>query len=183
MARKRDRAFAISVALLFFVSAFGFSFWVIWQETQGNSSSSSTGSATAAANCTDTPPPTTLALTPPATAYIPKTAPTSLQITDLVKGKGKTAASGSCLVVKYYGTLATTGIVFDEDYTTTQGFEFQLGQHQVITGWDEGLVGMKVGGTRQLVIPSALAYGNQSPSSAIPANSNLVFVVYLESIK
>jgi peptidylprolyl isomerase len=182
MARKRDRAFAISVALLFFVSAFGFSFWVIWEEASSNSTSS-TNSATAAASCSDTPPPTTLALTPPATAYIPKTAPTNLQVTDLVKGKGKTAASGSCLIVKYYGTLATTGIVFDENYTTTQGFEFQLGQHQVISGWDEGLVGMKVGGTRRLVIPSSLAYGTQSPSASIPANSNLVFVVYLDSIK
>ena len=182
MARKRDRAFAISVALLFFVSAFGFSFWVIWQGIS-NKSSNTTGSATTAANCTDTPPPTTTTLTPPATAYIPPSPPKTLGINDLVKGKGTTAASGSCLIVKYYGTLATTGIVFDENYTTTQGFEFQLGQHQVISGWDQGLVGMKVGGTRRLVIPSALAYGTQSPSAAIPANSNLVFVVYLESIK
>jgi peptidylprolyl isomerase len=183
MARKRDRAFAISVAALFFVSAFGFSFWVIWQAVDSSSSNNSAATATTAASCTDTPAPTTAALTPPATAYIPKTAPKSLQITDLVKGKGAAAASGSCLIVKYYGTLATTGIVFDENYTTKQGFEFQLGEGQVIPGWDQGLVGMKVGGTRRLVIPSALAYGTESPSAAIPANSNLVFVVYLESIK
>ena len=182
MARKRDRVFAISVAALFFISAFGFRFWVIWQAVS-NSSSNSTSTATTAANCTDTPPPTTLARTPPATAYIPPSAPKTLQITDLVKGKGTAAASGSCLIVKYYGTLATTGIVFDENFTTTQGFEFQLGENQVIPGWDQGLVGMKVGGTRRLVIPSALAYGTQSPSAAIPANSNLVFVVYLETIK
>lgn len=181
MARKRDRAFAISVALLFFVSAFGFSFWVIWQAVDSNSNNNS--ASTTASSCSDTPPPTTLPLSPPATAYIPKTPPKTLGIDDLVKGKGATAADGSCLIVKYYGTLATTGIVFDENYTTKQGFEFELGQGQVIPGWDQGLVGMKVGGTRRLVIPSSLAYGTESPSAAIPANSNLVFVVYLEAIK
>ncbi len=180
MARKRDRVFAISVAALFFVSAFGFSFWVIWQAVSNNSSTSSSA-ATAAAKCTSGEP-AALQLTPPATAYIPKGPVTSLQITDLVKGKGQAAASGDCLTVKYYGTLATTGIVFDEDYTTKMGFKFQLGEGQVIPGWDQGLVGMKVGGTRRLVIPSSLAYGSQSPSAAIPANSNLVFVVYLVSI-
>jgi peptidylprolyl isomerase len=182
MARKRDRIFAISVAALFFVSAFGFSFWVIW-EAVSNNSSSTTGSATTAASCSDTPPPAAPTQTPPATAYVPTSPPKTLQITDLVKGKGKTAASGDCLIVKYYGTLATTGTVFDENYTTTQGFEFQLVQGQIIPGWVQGMVGMKVGGTRRLVIPSSLAYGTQSPSAAVPANSNLVFVVYLESIK
>jgi FKBP-type peptidyl-prolyl cis-trans isomerase len=182
MARKRDRIFAISVAALFFISAFGFSFWVIW-EAVSNNSSSTTGSAATAASCSDTPSPTALTLTPPATAYVPTSPPKTLQIADLVKGNGKTAASGDCLIVKYYGTLATSGIVFDENYTTTQGFEFQLGQGNVIPGWDQGLVGMKVGGTRRLVIPSALAYGTQSPSKAVPANSNLVFVVYLVTIK
>jgi peptidylprolyl isomerase len=106
-----------------------------------------------------------------------------LQVTDLTVGKGKAAADGGCLTVKYYGTLATTGIVFDEDYTTKTGFMFELGAGKVISGWDQGLVGMKVGGTRRLVIPSSLAYGSQSPSAAIPANSNLVFVVYLVAIK
>jgi peptidylprolyl isomerase len=182
MARKRDRVFAISVAALFFVSAFGFSFWVIWQAVSSNNSDSTTA-ATTAATCSDTPPPSALTLTPPASAFIPKPPIKTLGINDLVKGKGKTAASGDCLIVKYYGTLATTGIVFDENYTTAQGFEFQLGEGQVIRGWDQGMVGMKVGGTRRLVIPSSLAYGTQSPSASIPANSNLVFVVYLVSIK
>jgi len=181
VARKRDRAFALSVAILFFVSAFGFSFWVIWQAVNNNSSSTSTPPATST-SCTSAQP-AALSLTPPSTAYIPPSPVTKLQVTDLVVGKGKTAASGSCLTVKYYGTLATTGIVFDEDYTTKTGFMFQLGASQVIPGWDQGLVGMKVGGTRRLVIPSALAYGSQSPSAAIPANSSLVFVVYLVAIK
>jgi peptidylprolyl isomerase len=180
MARKRDRIFAISVAALFFVSAFGFSFWVIWQAV---SSSNSNNSSTASTSTCTSGTPAANPLTPPATAFIPTGAVTKLVITDLVKGKGKTAASGDCLTVKYYGTLATTGIVFDEDYTTKTAFKFQLVSTQVISGWAEGLVGMKVGGTRRLVIPSALAYGSTSPSAAIPANSNLVFVVYLESVQ
>jgi len=181
MARKRDRVFAISVAALFFVSAFGFSFWVIWQAVSNNSNNNSSSSNTSSTCTSGTP--VAAALTPPATAFIPTGAVTKLVVTDLVKGKGKTAASGSCLTVKYYGTLATTGIVFDEDYTAKTAFKFQLGANQVIPGWDQGLVGMKVGGTRRLVIPSALAYGTQSPSAAIPANSDLVFVVYLESVQ
>jgi FKBP-type peptidyl-prolyl cis-trans isomerase len=85
--------------------------------------------------------------------------------------------------MKYYGTLATTGVKFDENYTEATAFAFTLGGGQVIEGWDKGLVGMKVGGTRRLVIPAAQAYGSQSPSAAIPANSDLVFEVKLLRIQ
>ncbi|TAH33997.1 FKBP-type peptidyl-prolyl cis-trans isomerase, partial [Candidatus Saccharibacteria bacterium] len=87
-----------------------------------------------------------------------------------------------CLVMKYQGNLASDGTVFDENYTKDQSLQFTLGAGKVIKGWDEGLVGMKVGGTRRLVIPASLGYGSQSNAS-IPANSDLVFTVKLEQIK
>lgn len=179
MARKRDRVFALSVAALFFVSAFGFSFYVIYQAVTSNSSSDT--ASTSSATCTSSTP-AAAALAQP-TSYIPSGPITSLQATDLTVGTGKAAVKGDCLIVKYDGSLASNGTVFDQDFTADTAFEFQLGAGQVIPGWDQGLIGMKVGGTRRLVIPSSLAYGNQSPGASIPANSNLVFVVYLISIE
>jgi peptidylprolyl isomerase len=114
--------------------------------------------------------------------YKPEGKVSELQTTDLEEGTGAAAKSGDCLVMKYYGTLATNGTKFDENFTSDQGFKFQLGAGQVIKGWDEGLVGIKQGGTRRLVIPANKAYGSQAAGS-IPANSDLVFVVKLESIK
>jgi FKBP-type peptidyl-prolyl cis-trans isomerase len=107
----------------------------------------------------------------------------SLQITDLQKGSGPATKDGDCLVVKYYGTLVSNGTEFDENFSKPTAFAFLLGQGQVIKGWDVGMVGMKAGGTRRLVLPAALAYGSQSPSPAIPANSDLVFVVKLLRIQ
>jgi peptidylprolyl isomerase len=107
-----------------------------------------------------------------------------LEITDEVVGTGATAAAGDSVTVNYVGAL-TNGTVFDASANHgTTGFTFTLGTNppQVIQGWDEGIVGMKVGGTRELVIPAALAYGSQSPSPAIPANSTLVFQVQLLSV-
>jgi FKBP-type peptidyl-prolyl cis-trans isomerase len=177
MARLRERVFAGFGALLFLGSACALTVYVI---IQSNSSSSTTGSQTAQSSCADTS--TEAALTAP-TAYVPTAPVTSLQVADLSIGSGATAKDGDCLIVKYYGTLASNGKEFDQDYTDTTGFAFSLGKGQVISGWDEGLVGMKVGGVRRLVIPSSLAYGSQSPSTAIPANSNLVFVIKLLRIQ
>ncbi len=105
-----------------------------------------------------------------------------LQVTDEKVGTGATAASGQKLTVSYVGAL-TNGTVFDSTQKDGgQPFSFQLGAGQVIKGWDEGLVGMKVGGVRKLVIPPSLGYGSQAQSS-IPANSTLVFTVTLISVQ
>jgi len=181
MARKRDRIFALSLAALFFVTAFGFSFVVIWQAVSSkNSSSSSKSSNSTSQTCQDNSAEPTL---PSPTVYKPNEPVTSLQVTDLATGTGAAAKSGDCLVVKYYGTLAKDGTVFDQNFDKPTGFAFQLGKGSVIPGWDQGLAGMKVGGTRQLAIPASLAYGNQSPSETIPPNSDLVFVVKLLRIQ
>ena len=183
MARKRDRAFALSMAVLFFITAFGFSFFVIWNLVQQNKASNNNSASTNNSNqCSSYNQPAVTALAAP-TVYKPPGAVSSLQVTDLTVGTGAAAKSGDCLIVQYYGTLATTGAVFDENFSKTTGFEFKLGAGQVIPGWDKGLVGMKVGGERRLVIPANLAYGSQSPSASIPANSTLVFVIKLDKIK
>ncbi|QQS19252.1 FKBP-type peptidyl-prolyl cis-trans isomerase [Candidatus Saccharibacteria bacterium] len=114
--------------------------------------------------------------------FKPEADVTELQTTDLTEGSGVQAKSGDTLVMKYYGTLASDGTMFDENYTKDTSFSFKLGGGQVIQGWDQGLVGMKVGGERRLVIPSTLAYG-EAGQGAIPANSDLVFVVKLIRIQ
>lgn len=105
----------------------------------------------------------------------------SLQITDTTVGTGTEAASGDTVTVDYVGEL-TDGTVFDASKNHGQPFSFTLGEGRVIQGWDQGLVGMKVGGVRTLVIPPALGYGGQAVG-AIPANSTLVFQVTLLDVK
>jgi peptidylprolyl isomerase len=108
-------------------------------------------------------------------------APTSLKVGDIVVGKGPAAKSGDHLTVQYVGVLYKTGKQFDASWDRGQTFPFQLGQGAVIPGWDMGLVGMKVGGRRQLTIPANLAYGSQG-QGGIPPNSPLVFVIDLKKI-
>lgn len=105
----------------------------------------------------------------------------SLRARDIIAGTGAAAKKGDCLYMKYYGTLAKDGTVFDENYDKPTGLQFTLGAGEVIPGWDIGLEGMKVGGVRRLVIPGALAYPNGNGS--IPANATLVFLVKLVAIK
>jgi len=113
---------------------------------------------------------------------------TSLTTTDNVIGTGTTAVAGDTLTVSYTGWLyeATAanyeGPEFDSSSATNPTFSFQLGAGKVISGWDQGLVGMKVGGTRTLIIPSALAYGNNGNPPVIPANAALVFTVQLVAV-
>ena len=104
---------------------------------------------------------------------------TKLQKTDLKVGKGKTAKTGDNVTVHYRGTL-TDGTKFDASYDRGEPFVFPLGGGQVIKGWDEGVVGMKEGGKRKLVIPGDMAYGPTPPPGApIPPNATLVFEVEL----
>jgi FKBP-type peptidyl-prolyl cis-trans isomerase len=86
--------------------------------------------------------------------------------------------------VQYTGWLASNGQKFDSSYDHGgQPFALTLGQHQVIPGWEEGLIGMKPGGTRRILIPPALGYGAQGSPPAIPANSTLIFDVTMVSVQ
>jgi peptidylprolyl isomerase len=180
MARMRDRIFAGFGALLFLGSACALTIYVIL-ESNSSAATTSTTQAASQSSCDISTPVTDTAMTAPAT-FEPTGALTALQITDLTAGSGATAKNGDCLVMKYQGNLASNGTVFDENYTKPEDLQFTLGQGQVIQGWDKGLVGMKVGGTRRLEIPASLGYGSTAQGS-IPANSDLVFVVKLVRIK
>ena len=105
-----------------------------------------------------------------------------LQITTTENGSGPQAKIGNTLNVHYTGTLQN-GTKFDSSRDRGTPFEFTLGAGQVIKGWDQGLIGMRKGEKRNLVIPASLAYGNASPSPLIPAGSTLVFEVELLEIK
>lgn len=110
--------------------------------------------------------------------------PTGLQVRDVVQGKGKPAASGDKLTVQYTGVAWSSGRVFDSSWSRgKQPFSFKLGAGMVIPGWDQGLVGMRVGGRRELVIPPALAYGPQGQPPAIGPNETLIFVIDLQKAK
>lgn len=108
-------------------------------------------------------------------------APTVTTVTDIVCGTGEEAKKGSKTVIKYLGVLYSDGTEFDSSWKRgkDQTFDFTLGAQQVIAGWDQGLVGMKVGGRRELVIPPALGYGPQGSPPVIPPNAPLIFVVDL----
>lgn len=105
----------------------------------------------------------------------------SMQAEDIVVGNGQEVKKGDTLTVDYTGTL-TDGTKFDSSKDRGQPFEFTVGNGDVIQGWDQGLIGMKVGGTRKLTIPPELAYGDQE-RPGIPANSTLVFEIELLGIK
>jgi peptidylprolyl isomerase len=108
--------------------------------------------------------------------------PTQLESGDLIMGTGATAQAGQTVTVQYDGYSWTNKKEFDASWNRGQTFSFPLGQGQVIQGWDQGVVGMKVGGRRELVIPPTLAYGSRSPSPDIASNDTLIFVVDLVSI-
>lgn len=103
-------------------------------------------------------------------------------VDDVKFGTGEEVQKGDVVAVHYIGTLQD-GTEFDNSKKRGAPFEFKVGGGQVIKGWDEGLVGMKVGGQRVLVIPSELAYGAQGVGNIIPPNSTLVFAIELLEIK
>ena len=105
-----------------------------------------------------------------------------LKVEDIEVGKGQEVKDGDTVSVNYKGTL-TNGKQFDSSYDRGQPFEFEVGAGDVIKGWDQGLVGMRVGGKRKLTIPSELGYGEQGAGVDIPPNSTLIFEIELLEIK
>lgn len=105
-----------------------------------------------------------------------------LQNADLVVGKGREAHAGETATVHYTGTLVE-GTKFDSSKDGNQPFSFRLGAGHVIKGWDEGVEGMKIGGTRKLVIPSDLGYGARGAGATIPPNATLIFIVELLDLR
>jgi peptidylprolyl isomerase len=108
-------------------------------------------------------------------------APTKLVTKEIVPGTGAEAKAGESVTVNYVGALYSSGKVFNASWETKEPFTFTLGEGQVIKGWDQGVVGMRVGGRRELIIPSELAYGAKGSPPKIPPNSPLIFIVDLLS--
>ena len=105
-----------------------------------------------------------------------------LRIDDIEVGTGDEAVRGKRVEVHYVGVSWKTGNEFDASWDRDDTFSFKLGAGQVITGWDQGVAGMRVGGRRRLVIPPALAYGAAGAGGVIGPNEHLVFVVDLISV-
>ncbi|MBK9697825.1 MAG: FKBP-type peptidyl-prolyl cis-trans isomerase [Propionibacteriaceae bacterium] len=110
-------------------------------------------------------------------------APTELQIIDLDVGSGPEAAAGKRVAVHYVGVTYSSGEEFDSSFDRGQPLVFDLGAGRVIPGWDNGLVGMKVGGRRRLVIPPHLAYGSRGAGGVIGPGETLIFVCDLVGVR
>jgi len=108
----------------------------------------------------------------------PITTDSGLVIEDISVGSGAEAGSGQTVSVHYTGWL-TDGTKFDSSKDRDEPFEFQLGARWVIAGWDEGVVGMRIGGRRKLTIPPELGYGARGAGGVIPPEATLVFEVEL----
>ena len=157
------KLFALLMVAIFVLAACG----------GGDDGESETGGSsteeTAAAGSEDCPTDTT-------------TTDSGLQIKEIECGEGEEAQKGDTLEVHYEGRLED-GTKFDASRDHGSTFEFQVGAGQVIQGWDEGLIGMKIGGKRELTIPPDLGYGAAGAPPAIPPNSTLIFEIELVDIK
>ena len=109
--------------------------------------------------------------------------PTDLVIDDLVEGDGAEATAGATVLVHYVGVAHSTGEEFDASYNRGEPLQFRLGVGQVISGWDTGVQGMKVGGRRKLVIPPHLGYGDRGAGGVIQPGETLIFVVDLVDVR
>lgn len=109
--------------------------------------------------------------------------PAELEVTDITVGDGTEAAAGSTVSVHYVGVAHSTGEQFDASYDRGSPLQFRLGVGQVISGWDTGVQGMKVGGRRKLVIPPHLAYGDRGAGGVIQPGESLIFVVDLLDVR
>jgi FKBP-type peptidyl-prolyl cis-trans isomerase len=165
------------LAALFLVTSVGFSVLVIWQVKQKNKQDAVTQKVI---NDTSTTKPGANKLEgTKLTGFTPIAKVDSLQSTDTVAGTGAEVKAGDTITAHYTGAVAATGVIFQSSLDNGKPFTSPLSQ--LIKGWQEGIPGMKVGGTRRLLIPSAQAYGAQS-QTGIPANSDLVFDIILTGI-
>jgi peptidylprolyl isomerase len=109
--------------------------------------------------------------------------PADLVVTEVREGDGAEAVAGKQVLVHYVGVAHSTGEEFDASYNRGEPLSFRLGVGQVISGWDQGVQGMKVGGRRQLVIPPHLGYGERGAGGVIKPGETLIFVVDLVEVR
>jgi len=170
---------AILIALLFLVTSLGFSFLVIWETHQQNRQNQQQAEALKQLNQSKE----NQLQGKPLANFTPVAKIDKLQTIDTVVGKGAVVKAGDIVTVHYTGAVAATGTVFQSSLDTGQPVPLELKQGSVIQGWVDGIPGMRVGGTRRLLIPAALAYGaTPRAGSGIPPNADLVFDVQLIKI-
>ena len=177
MATVKQRLFAGFGAGLFLITSSALTVIVIYTLVQQHNDKKATekASASIAANTKSTSQ-----IGEKMNNFTPTATPQAkLEVIDVVVGTGAEAKSSDTITVEYVGALMNTGIIFDA--SANHGGTATFGLNQVIKGWTLGIPGMKVGGTRRLLIPADLAYGAGS-TSGIPANSDLVFDVSLTKI-
>lgn len=109
-------------------------------------------------------------------------APSELVLEDITVGGGTEAVAGTNVEVHYVGVAWSTQRQFDASWDRNETFDFRLGAGQVISGWDQGVAGMKVGGRRRITIPAHLGYGSQGAGGVIKGGETLVFVVDLLNV-
>ena len=109
-------------------------------------------------------------------------APSQLVVEDLKEGDGAEAGAGDTIKAHYVGVAHSTGEEFDASWNRGAPLEFRLGVGQVIRGWDEGIVGMRVGGRRRLTIPADMAYGDRGAGTVSKPGETLIFVVDLVDV-
>lgn len=182
MARKRERIFALVMAGAFLVTTVGVAGSVIWQIIQDNKTNQSLDTTKTGTDATSSKTSDTTKLEGTKMQNFEPTATVDeLQIVDITPGTGDEVKAGDTVTVDYTGAVAATGVVFQSSLDSGQPVSFGL--NGVIAGWTNGIPGMKVGGTRRLLIPADQAYGANPPQgSGIPANAPLVFDVTLHSI-
>lgn len=112
--------------------------------------------------------------------FEPRDNVTELEVIDVEVGTGEEVMPGATITAHYTGALCKNGIIFQSSHDFGDAITFGL--DQVIAGWTRGVPGMKIGGTRRLIIPAEMAYGASSPAKNIPANSDLVFDIDLVAI-
>ncbi|MFE6645382.1 FKBP-type peptidyl-prolyl cis-trans isomerase [Nocardioides sp. NPDC057772] len=115
--------------------------------------------------------------------FVDPTPPTDLVIKDITIGDGEEATERDRVSVHYVGVALSTGEEFDASYNRGEPLDFRVGIGQVIQGWDQGILGMKVGGRRQLVIPPHLAYGDRGAGAVIKPGETLIFVCDLVKVE
>jgi peptidylprolyl isomerase len=176
-AARRRRAITAAVVVVAVIAV------MVLISVLGGDDGDSEETSDAAATTTTEPTPSTTAPEKPDVTVPEGTPPTSLQSTDLVVGDGEEAQTGDTLTAHYVGKVYATGEEFDSSYEPrepdgpVEPIEVQLTPGGIIEGWVQGLVGVREGGRRQLVIPPDLGYGEQGQPPDIPANSTLVFVI------
>jgi FKBP-type peptidyl-prolyl cis-trans isomerase len=177
MAKWVHRTAALMGAILFLVTSTSLTILVIWSMHQQSRQKTDTSQTTDQTNQSTTGE-NKLQGTQ-LKDFTPVAKVDKLQIIDLTAGSGDTVKAGDTVTAHYYGAVASTGVIFESSLDSGQPVTFPLSD--VIKGWQEGVPGMKVGGTRRLLIPATEAYGSQS-KPGIPANSDLVFDIVLTKI-